>query len=188
MSSIAALISVIICLVFKSIWFIAPDCKHLHKFHILFIMRSCTDSFPPAQFETNVMFYNIHGFSSNVSFSDAIRSLTHYVATIYMMFYIPLCMKENFDEEELMKKRTFVLGSPYRVDVVRALNGDKFKIPSHIARESTASANHISKILGEMKAKEVVVCINEEARKGRLYRLTPIGEAVAKDLEESGLL
>ena len=105
-----------------------------------------------------------------------------------MMFYIPLSMSENFDEEELMKKRTFVLGSPYRVDVVRALKGDQFKIPSRIAKESTASANHISKILGELKKKEVVVCVNEEARKGRLYVLTPIGEAVAKDLEDSGLL
>lgn len=105
-----------------------------------------------------------------------------------MMFYILLSMNENFDEEELMKMRTFILGSPYRVDVVRALKGDRFDIPSRIARKSTASANHISKILGEMKKKGAVVCVNEEARKGRLYILTLICEVVAKDLEESGLL
>ena len=47
--------------------------------------------------------------------------------------------------------------------------------------------NHISKVLSELKSKEIVECINEEARKGRLYRLTDTGKEVLdtiKDKEE----
>lgn len=43
--------------------------------------------------------------------------------------------------------------------------------------------HHISKVLGELKAHELVECINPEVRKGRLYRLTDKGEKVTENLE-----
>ena len=43
--------------------------------------------------------------------------------------------------------------------------------------------NHISKVLGELKAHELVECINPEVRKGRLYRLTDNGEVIVENLE-----
>lgn len=43
--------------------------------------------------------------------------------------------------------------------------------------------NHISKVLAELKAHELVECINPEVRKGRLYRLTDKGDDVVKNLE-----
>ena len=39
------------------------------------------------------------------------------------------------------------------------------------------------KSLKELKEAEVVECINEEARKGRLYRLTDWGDKIAEKLE-----
>jgi hypothetical protein len=39
--------------------------------------------------------------------------------------------------------------------------------------------------LGELKNAGIAECINEEYRKGRLYRLTSLGEEIAKNLEES---
>ena len=42
--------------------------------------------------------------------------------------------------------------------------------------------NHISKVLRELKAHELVECINPEVRKGRLYRFL-IGDDVVKNLE-----
>ena len=45
-------------------------------------------------------------------------------------------------------------------------------------KDSGIRTNHISKVLSELKSKEIVECINEEARKGRLYRLTDTGKDV----------
>ena len=57
-------------------------------------------------------------------------------------------------------------------------------IHSQIAKNSGIRTNHISKVLSELKAHDLVECINPEVRKGRLYRLTDIGEDVVKELKE----
>lgn len=65
---------------------------------------------------------------------------------------------------------------------MKSLDGN-VKIPSVIARDSGIRTNHISKVLSELKAHELVECINPEVRKGRLYRLTDKGEKVTENLE-----
>ena len=59
--------------------------------------------------------------------------------------------------------------------VMKSLDGEVL-IPTQIARNSEIRSNHISKVLSELKAHELVECINPEVRKGRLYRLTSDGE------------
>ena len=56
------------------------------------------------------------------------------------------------------------------------------KIPTQIAKDAGIRSNHISKVLRELKEVGVAECINEEARKGRLYRLTDLGEEIAKKI------
>ena len=41
----------------------------------------------------------------------------------------------------------------------------------------------MSKVLKELKDAGVAECINEEARKGRLYRLTDLGEEIVGNLK-----
>ncbi len=53
-----------------------------------------------------------------------------------------------------------------------------------IAKDSGIRTNHISKVLNELKSKEMVECINEEVRKGRLYRLTDTGKDVLANINE----
>lgn len=65
---------------------------------------------------------------------------------------------------------------------MKSLDGEVL-IPSQIAKNSGIRTNHISKVLSELKAHELVECINPEVRKGRLYRLTGTGEDVVKNLE-----
>ena len=65
---------------------------------------------------------------------------------------------------------------------MKSLDGEVL-IPSQIAKNSEIRTNHISKVLSELKAHELVECINPEVRKGRLYRLTETGEDVVKNLE-----
>ena len=84
--------------------------------------------------------------------------------------------------DEMLKEMSYVEISKYRSKVMKALEDD-VKIPSQIAKDSEIRQNHISKVLSELKAHELVECINPEVRKGRLYRLTDKGEMVSKNLK-----
>lgn len=83
--------------------------------------------------------------------------------------------------DELLIEISYVQISKYRTKTMKALGGD-VKIPSAIARDSGIRTNHISKVLSELKAHELVECINPEVKKGRLYRLTETGEDVVKNI------
>ena len=83
--------------------------------------------------------------------------------------------------DEMLIEMSYVQISKYRTKVVKALE-DETKIPTQIARDSDIRPNHISKVLSELKAHELVECINPEAKKGRLYRLTPKGDELVKNI------
>ena len=73
--------------------------------------------------------------------------------------------------DEILTEISYVEISSYRKKVMKSLDGEVM-IPTQIARNSEIRPNHISKVLAELKAHELVECINPEVRKGRLYRLT----------------
>ena len=83
--------------------------------------------------------------------------------------------------DEMLIEMSYVQISKYREKVVKALDGET-KIPTQIAKDSEIRPNHISKVLSELKAHELVECINPEARKGRLYRLTDKGNELVKNI------
>ena len=84
--------------------------------------------------------------------------------------------------DEMLAEISYVQISTYRTKAMKALE-DEVKIPSVIAKDSGIRTNHISKVLSELKAHELVECINPEVRKGRLYRHTEKGEQIVKNLE-----
>ena len=84
--------------------------------------------------------------------------------------------------DEILTEISYVQMSKYRIKVMKSLDGD-VKIPSVISKDSGIKTNHISKILSELKAHELVECINPEVRKGRLYRLSDKGDIIIKNLE-----
>ena len=84
--------------------------------------------------------------------------------------------------DEMLKEISYVKISSYRERVMKSLEDD-VKIPSKIAEDSEIRQNHISKVLAELKAHELVECINPEARKGRLYRHTEKGDQIVKNLK-----
>ena len=83
--------------------------------------------------------------------------------------------------DEMLTEISYVNISKYRTKVIKSLE-ESPKIPSVIARDSGIRTNHISKVLAELKAHELVECINPEVRKGRLYRLTDKGEKIVDSL------
>ena len=86
-------------------------------------------------------------------------------------------------DDETLKKYAYVNISTYRVKTMKALQDD-VKTPKKIADDAGIRVNHISKVLRELKDTGVAECINEEAKKGRLYRLTSVGEEIVDYLDE----
>lgn len=74
-------------------------------------------------------------------------------------------------EKEKLDLLVFINRSSYRVRVLKAI-GTGVKIPRQISKESGLLINHVSNILKELQQKDLVVCINPEFRKGRMYKLT----------------
>ena len=83
--------------------------------------------------------------------------------------------------DEMLTEISYVNISKYRTKVMKSLDGEVL-IPTQIARNAGIRTNHISKVLSELKAHELVEYINPEVRKGRLYRLTDKGEEVTKNI------
>lgn len=71
--------------------------------------------------------------------------------------------------DELPIEISYVQISKYLAKTMKSLDGEVL-IASQIAKNSGIMTKHISKVLSELKAHELVECINPEVRKGRLYR------------------
>ena len=75
----------------------------------------------------------------------------------------------------------FVKRSTYRQRVLKSLEGNVL-MPTEIAKLNNIKTNHVSKVLSELKSKELIELVNPEARKGRLYRLTDDGDEIIDKL------
>ena len=87
-------------------------------------------------------------------------------------------------DENVMKLAAYVLVSGYRERVMNVLFEHKFMTPKYIAQHAKFRQNHVSKVLRELKEHGLIICINPEARKGKLYKLTLKGRDVIKVLPE----
>ncbi|MBR1611781.1 MAG: transcriptional regulator [Methanobrevibacter sp.] len=85
-------------------------------------------------------------------------------------------------DDETLKVYGYVISSSYREKSVKSLEKSD-KIPTDLADDIGIRINHISKVLKELKDTGVIVCVNEEKRKNRLYKLTPKGEKIAKHID-----
>ena len=85
-------------------------------------------------------------------------------------------------DDETLKKFAYINISSYRTKALKSMKNE-VKTPTTIAEDSGIRRNHISKVLRELKETGVAECINEEAKRGRLYRLTEIGEEIVDHLD-----
>lgn len=91
-------------------------------------------------------------------------------------------MPEKENEEKLWYLIGFVKVSPTRYKTMKTLKTD-FLMPSEIAKTTGLGTTQISNALSDLKEKELVVCMNESARKGRLYQNTELGLKILERLE-----
>lgn len=85
------------------------------------------------------------------------------------------------DEKELFEILGYVKISPYRTNTLKSI-GNTLKMPSEIAKENNIKTSQVSSALSDLKEKDLVVCVNEEVRKGRLYKCTDLGLEILKKL------
>ncbi|MDO5859784.1 MarR family transcriptional regulator [Methanobrevibacter sp.] len=78
------------------------------------------------------------------------------------------------DETKLYELLGYVKISSYRKNTLKFI-GDDLKMPSEIARGININTSQVSSALSDLKNQNLVICINEEVRKGRLYKCTELG-------------
>lgn len=81
------------------------------------------------------------------------------------------------DDEDL-KIYAFIVVSSYRVKTVKSLQKSD-KTPTQISKDIGIRVNHISNVLSDLKRLGVLICINEEKRRDRIYQLTDFGRELA---------
>lgn len=98
-------------------------------------------------------------------------------------YIIQLVLKVVFImDDETLKKIAYVNISSYRNKTVKALQNE-VKTPTDISKDTGINRSHMSNVLRELKQSGIVECVNEEVRKGRIYRLTSTGEEIVEHLE-----
>ena len=78
------------------------------------------------------------------------------------------------NNDEIFDLVGYIMASDYRTKILKSI-GESMKIPSAIAEEIGLRTNHVSNVLKDLKDKNLVVCLNEDARKGRLYKIADLG-------------
>ena len=87
------------------------------------------------------------------------------------------------NEEKILSLLGYVMASSYRLKVIQYI-GNGVRIPSDIANKIGVRTNHISNVLSDLKEHDLVVCLNEDAHKGRLYKNTELSLEILKYLNE----
>ena len=56
-------------------------------------------------------------------------------------------------------------------------------MPSEIAKDIDIRTSQVSSALSDLKKQNLVICVNEEVRKGRLYKCSELGLEIIKFLD-----
>ena len=87
------------------------------------------------------------------------------------------------NEDEILKSLGYVMASSYRLSVIKYI-GNGVKIPSDISKKIGVRTNYISNVLADLKDNGLVICLNEDAHKGRLYKNTELSLEILNYLNE----
>ena len=71
----------------------------------------------------------------------------------------------------------FIKLSKNREKVIKALEGETLK-PTDISKKTGIHRNNVSRVLSQLREKELVRLLNPENKRGRLYELTDYGEKI----------
>lgn len=95
-----------------------------------------------------------------------------------------IIMTNQISEKEIWEIIGFVKISPTRYKTLKTIKND-FLMPSEIAKSSGLRITQVSNALHDLKEKNLVFCLNEEATKGRIYKNTELGLEVLDMIENN---
>ena len=84
-------------------------------------------------------------------------------------------------KQKTLNKLGFVRASVYRNNILLYIGND-MKKPSEIGKSVDISGKNVSRYLKDLKNKNLIVCLNEDAKMGRLYKLTDEGKELLEFL------
>ena len=85
-------------------------------------------------------------------------------------------------EKNLLDAYSSIISSEVKIGIVLVLH-NKTLTPKRISQLTNKRINHISTYLTQLKKNNTVICLNEEVKKGRLYKLTDLGNKIAAELK-----
>ena len=84
-------------------------------------------------------------------------------------------------DKEFYEILGFVKASNYRIRTLKSI-GEELKTPTQIVKELNVQTSHISATLQALKNNNIVFCVNENVRKGRLYACSDLGLKILEEL------
>ena len=84
-------------------------------------------------------------------------------------------------EKQMIKGISIVKNSEYRKKILLSLVDINYLTPSEIAEKTKLRLNHVSNFLKDLKDNNLIICLNDNEKRGRLYQITELGKRVAKE-------
>jgi predicted transcriptional regulator len=89
--------------------------------------------------------------------------------------------EDNGLSDEELDLYGYVSSSKRRVSVITTLKNNPIT-PKQIAENTDIRLNHVSNVLSELSEESLVKCINPDRKRGRVYKLTDVGNKVAEKI------
>lgn len=81
----------------------------------------------------------------------------------------------------MIKGVSLLKNSEYRKKILESLAKVSYLTPSEIAEKTKIRLNHVSNFLKDLKEHKLIICLNDEEKRGRLYKITNLGKKVLKE-------
>ncbi len=96
-------------------------------------------------------------------------------------------MSRELSEQEKWEIIGKIKVSPIKYKTLKTIRTE-YMMPSEIARYTGLRITQVSNALRDLKQYELVICINEEAKKGRLYHNTDLGLEILEMIDNNNTI
>lgn len=81
----------------------------------------------------------------------------------------------------MIKGISIIKNSEYRKKILLSLSDVNYLTPSEVSEKTKLRLNHVSNFLKDLKDNKLIICLNDNEKRGRLYQITELGKKVAKE-------
>ena len=81
----------------------------------------------------------------------------------------------------MIKGISIIKNSGYRKKILLSLANVNYLTPSEISEKTKLRLNHVSNFLKDLRDNRLIICLNNDEKRGRLYQITELGKKVAKE-------